>query len=73
MHESEAELNSTSYEFDLDLANPDVVHKVTSPTCLDILESKRLACVTFGTFQLQVSREVFEGTMKTLLHQIQTI
>ena len=30
MHESEAELTPTSYEFDLDLANPDVVHKVTS-------------------------------------------
>jgi len=66
MHESEAELTSTSYEFDLDLANPDVVHKVTSPTCLDLLESKKLACVTFGTLQLQ-------GTIKTLLHQIETV
>ena len=66
MHESEAELTPTSYEFDLDLANPDVVHKVTSPTCLDLLESKKLACVTFGTLQLQ-------GIAKTLWHQSQPV
>ena len=66
MHESEAELTPTSYECDLDLANPDVVHKVTSLTCLDRLESKTQVCVTFGTLQLQ-------GTTKTQLHQIQTV
>ena len=66
MHESVAELISTSYEFDLDLVNPDVVHTVTSLTCLDLLESKKQACVTFGVLQLQ-------GTTETLLHQIQIV
>ena len=66
MHESEAELISTSYEFDLDLVNPDVVHTVTSPTCLDLLGSKKQACVTFGILQLQ-------GTTETLLHQTQIV
>ena len=66
MHESEAELISTSYEFDLDLVNPDVVHTVTSLTCQDLLGSKKQACVTLGTLQLQ-------GTTETLLHQIQIV
>ena len=66
MHESVAELISTSYEFDLDLVNPDVVHTVTSLTCLDLLGSKKQACVTFGVLQLQ-------GTAETLLHQIQIV
>ena len=66
MHESEAELISTSYEFDRDLVNPDVVHTVTSLISLDLLESKKQVCVTFGTLQLQ-------GTTKSLLHQIQTV
>ena len=65
MHESEAELISTSYEFDLDLVNPDAVQKVTSLTCQDLLGSKKQACVTLGTLQLQ-------GTTKILQHQIQT-
>ena len=64
MHESEAELISTSYEFDLDLVNPGAVQRVTSLTSLDLLESKKQACVTFGTLQLQ-------GTTETLLHQTQ--
>ena len=65
MHESEAEPISTSYEFDLDLVNPDAVQKVASLTSLDLLESKKQVCVTFGTLQLQ-------GTTKTLQHRIQT-
>ena len=66
MHESEAELISTSFEFDLDLVNPDAVQKVTSLTCQDLLGSKKQACVTFGILQLQ-------GTTETLLHQIQIV
>ena len=66
MHESEAELISTSYEFDQNLVNPDAVRKVTSLTFLNLLESKKQVCVTFGTLQLQ-------GTTETLLHQTQIV
>ena len=66
MLESEAELISTSYEFDRDLVNPDVVHTVMSLTCLDLLGSKKQACVTFGILQLQ-------GTTEILQHQIQIV
>ena len=52
MRESEAELNSTSYGFDQNLATPDVVPEVTSLIFLDLLEFKKQACVTFGTLQL---------------------
>ena len=46
MHESEAELISTSYEFDRDLVNPDSVQKVKSLTSPDLLESKKPVCAS---------------------------
>ena len=66
MRESEAELNSTSYGFDHNLATPDVVPEVTSLILLDLRESRKQACVTFGILQLQ-------GTTEILLHQIQIV
>ena len=66
MRESEAELNSTSYGFDQNLATPDVVPEVTSLIFLDLRESRKQACVTFGTLQLQ-------GIAKTLWHQSQPV